>query len=255
MGRHASDPVLHQLANELKDIEFDHDDGLRLQAEELLQNNDLNHIYLMKDAKTFAVRLFIGGRQRVIGLTEDLTAACRFADMARMRFWIYRTRDAREPVESDLHFGVQQAKEDLANHLQAQHLLDKIELHLKETEVIDPFIKPNDAKERAKARDERRTVRDELNARFGALEDRLDAICDYMRETQSYIRTVGASLESFKRSRFTPAHVDIEDAEVVMSSPEQSNMSTQEAQQITVTPIGVNASVEDLFVEPSQPIQ
>ena len=231
MARPASDTELHQLANELKGITFDDPhDGLLSEAEDLLRTNDLRNVILMKDGKTLAVRMYVGGKQRTIGLTQDLLAACRFADMARMRFWFYRTRDTREPVRSDLHFDLDVVRADIRDHLDAMHLLDKIEARLKEMGAIS--IEVNSPKEAKQLKEERKTVRDDFNNRFDELIRRQDRLHDMIVECFKHLND--RLTELFKRDRIISPCVDVVDAEVVESVVEQNSSSMKEVRNFEV---------------------
>lgn len=82
--------------------------------------------------RDYAVVIFVAQKERIIGKTRSLTAACRFSDMAKMRFFKYRQRHAVEPTDDDLNFSVAQAKSDLQFETAAIALLDDIEAHFRE---------------------------------------------------------------------------------------------------------------------------
>jgi hypothetical protein len=142
-------------------------------------------VYTMPNFKTWAVRIYIGSETRLIGYTEDLTTACRFADMAQMRFWKYRIRGACEPVQANLNFTVEQAKSDCQREEGAIWLLDKIEKHFKDKGVIaDPAVVEAERAANRKSRDLRRTVRHdymllhlEVMAALKVISDKLTALC------------------------------------------------------------------------------
>lgn len=148
------------------DIKFSEDADLDSAAQSFLVE-DLRRIKLSTNLKTYHVRYFIGGKYRIIGYTDNLTAACRYADMAEWRFWKYRTRDAHPPADSDLHFGVDQAKEDWANETEAAVLLTSIEHYLRDSGAI-PDYKVVEAERDGlqKRKEARRTVRHDLYSLF-----------------------------------------------------------------------------------------
>jgi hypothetical protein len=148
-------------------------------------------VYTMPNFKTWAVRIYIGSETRLIGYTDDLTTACRFADMAQMRFWKYRIRGACEPVEADLNFSVEQARNDCANEEKAAALLDNIEQYLKDINAISAVDKVPIRSDR----DMRRTVRHDMLSLFvetqnmiKALHVKMDALCTRLNAVE--LRTV-----------------------------------------------------------------
>lgn len=204
MGRKAKDPKLNQLAKELQEHQFVEVEGLEDAARERMLATELRCVVQMPNFKTWAVRMYIGGLSRCIGYTDDLTAACRFADMAACRFWKYRVRGACPPVDSDLNFGVAHAKTDCANELQIMHLLDRIENYLRSLGCIDT---DNDPVANRRARDERRTVRHDMIALFDdvmiALRDikkALDVLVDQHQSCKQISQGEGG-VELFKRDR------------------------------------------------------
>jgi hypothetical protein len=165
MGRNAKDPELTKLARKLMAVEMQ-DEGCVLEGESTEILNDsrsLRYVQLMPNMKTWAVRLYVGGLNRIIGFSNRLSTALRYADMAAMTFWPYRIRGACEPVDADLNFSVEQAKEDLANETDAVKLLDEIVNYLKDAGAIPDIKKLNEQRKLdRKEREKRKTVRYEF---------------------------------------------------------------------------------------------
>lgn len=205
MGRKAKDPALNQLARELREIVFTADADVDSAATSL-HIDELRRVRLASNFKTYQVRYFIGGKYRIIGYTENFTAACRFADMAEWRFWIYRVRDAHPPVDSDLHFGVEQAKEDCANETAANALLSRIEVHLRESGTI-PDYKTIEAQKDAKQKQKevRRTVRGDLYALFTELMGALQEISERLKRIERIVLTEAVA-ETFKQTVEPPVN-------------------------------------------------
>jgi len=83
------------------------------------------------------VRVSLNGIQYVVGRTSSPETAMRFADMAQMYFWPYRTRRARPPVNNQLNFSVEQAKTDLKEE-DIRKVLFQVEELLATRKVLDP---------------------------------------------------------------------------------------------------------------------
>lgn len=128
-SRYVADPTLAGLAICLKGVNFDTTlEDHREFVQAIIQDRARN-VSCCPDGKTYRVRMYIGGKQRTIGLTEVPANAARFADMARIFFWPYRLRDCREPSLADMNFSVEQANEDLATNERAVELLTSIRDH------------------------------------------------------------------------------------------------------------------------------
>lgn len=182
MSRYAKDPGLTQLANQLKELTFTAAPDLESDTSEKLEHlargqgeYPFRLVYSMPNFRTWAVRLFLGGSVRTIGYTDNLCAACRFADMAALRFWKYKIRGACEPLDANLNFGVAQAKHDSLHEAPAFLLLDKIENYL-QPQLGDPKQVESERKEAKRARDSRRTVRSDFHELIGQLSDKIDRL-------------------------------------------------------------------------------
>jgi hypothetical protein len=239
-GRYPKDPILNTLAHELADIKMEQADDLTSISQERFRDlakggeYPFRLVYTMPNFKTWAVRIYIGSETRLIGYTEDLTTACRFADMAQMRFWKYRIRGACEPVQANLNFTVEQAKSDCQREEGAIWLLDKIEKHFKDKRVIaDPVAVEAERVTNRKNRDARRTVRNdylllhiEVMSALKVIGDKLTALCTRLNATDLNTPRVDKV-------------VDI-----------TSNAGVEEN---NLTPIGVSRAlhVEELFTQPN----
>lgn len=228
-GRLPKDPILNMLANELRDIKMEQADDLvsmtKERFRELAKGGEypFRLVYTMPNFKTWSVRLYLGGGTHYIGYTEDLTTACRFADMAQMRFWKYRIRGACEPVQANLNFTVEQAKSDCQREEGAIWLLDKIEKHFKDNGTIaDPATVEAERVANRKSRDLRRTVRHdqmllhiEIMAALKVISDRLTALCTRLNavelRTPSVDKVVDvASNAGVEENNLTPIGVNDE---------------------------------------------
>lgn len=183
MSRYAKDPELNTLANELKSLPFTAAPDLESDARERYEilareqgDYPFRLVYQMPNVRTWVVRLYLGGAIRTIGYTDNLTNACRFADMAALRFWKYRIRGACEPLDANLNFGVLQAKYDSLHETDALLLLDKIETYLRTNYLGDPKQIAKDREAGKYARDSRRTVRHDFHELIGQLSDKLDQL-------------------------------------------------------------------------------
>lgn len=251
MGRHAKDPSLYALANKLKQLDtFTQYPALKDEAESLWQTGELRNVYLMKDAKTFAIKLWLGNACRIIGYSLKLVDACRFADMARWHFAKYRVRDRREPTDSDLNFPVAQVKNDLENEPKAIALLQEITSYLIGIDALNaatPSL-PISRRER------RHTVRDEFNTRFVEVESQFDALAQMIQTVIAGQSRIEAELALFKRDRIPAARIDIEAAKPVTSEsakdmkeplkPVIDRAEFERVHGLPLTPIGVNPAPE-----------
>jgi len=146
IARSAADPELNLLARGLRDLVWlttlDQDE--LNEAQEMGANVDARrrHVYPLPDYKSWAVRTYLGGANRTIGVykpyprASEIWPALRFADMAAMYFWQHKVRGAHEPSDMELNFSVDRAKTDLEMEDHAVALLRRIEAHLVEIGAI-----------------------------------------------------------------------------------------------------------------------
>jgi len=166
MSRAVKDIELSKLAKSLRLISFSDEDGRIAALFSEIERHDSKRIrnsYPLPGGKTWSVKIYFAGGYRYLGYTDSGVNAARFADMATLRFWKYRTRGAPEPEDRDFTFSKQQAERDSVNETDAAVLLDEIERHFKSAGVIVTFAE-DDAERRAakRARDVRRTVRGDV---------------------------------------------------------------------------------------------
>lgn len=118
------------------------------------------------DGRSFRVRLYLGGKQRILGILANGAKAARYADMARLHFWGYRLRGVRLPHDTDFNYGLDATKAALATEdgAQAVEHLDRIKGHLSACgELKERTLRSQQEGAEAKEeRDMRRTVRGEL---------------------------------------------------------------------------------------------
>src|ERR1035437_4293816 len=137
--RTAADPVMNLIASRLKVatwqfdlttdeenvcLEFEHDPALPKRL-----------ITLMRDYKTWVIRVGIAGANRAVGYYSNaksghLSPAFRYADMVNMYFWKYKLRDAYEPADGDLNISAERAKNDLIHETEVVQIIKDIEAHL-----------------------------------------------------------------------------------------------------------------------------
>lgn len=158
---YSCDPALTAMANSLPAIDFGIEPDERAS---FFQLESWRNVSFFRDKKTYRVRLYIGGKARIIGITLDGPSAARFADAARFFFWQYRLRDCRPPCETDMNFSLAQAEQDIAHTYGVHTLLVSIRDHLAqlgELKIRDT-AHCEDVAERKVAREQRRTARGEL---------------------------------------------------------------------------------------------
>ena len=94
------------------------------------------HVAIMPKTLTHIVRFYLGGTVRVFGYLEDRTAAIRYADMAFLFFWKYRSRGGEEPDPSHFNFCMERARTDLENESEFRSALETIEQVLVQNEIL-----------------------------------------------------------------------------------------------------------------------
>lgn len=92
----------------------------------------------------YAVRLGLGGRQWELGKHRERACAVRFADMAIVYFWNYRTTRKLPPSDVDVNLTVELAKNDLQIYSQCKVLLDDFAARLIEKGVIKKLVAPGE---------------------------------------------------------------------------------------------------------------
>lgn len=164
-SRYASaDTDLTTLANQLDLLAFELSEGDVLKFQELSETHTLQNVALYLGGRTFRVRLCVGGRQHVIGITRNGPNAARYADMARLFFWPYRLRDKRLPEDWEFNYGLQATQHELDCNENAVRVLEKIRDHLisiSRLTVMNPEVGAESAGKEY-SRQARRTMRGEL---------------------------------------------------------------------------------------------
>lgn len=160
----SSDEDLTALSNQLEYLTFELTEADHVQFSELQQLCSLKNVSVYLGGRTFRVRLCIGGKQHVIGITRKGANAARFADMARLFFWPYRMRDKRLPEDSEFNFGIADTQHALETNHEAVRLLEKLRDHLIKVAKLATTNTASETEraQRAYVRDTRRTVRGEL---------------------------------------------------------------------------------------------
>jgi hypothetical protein len=194
--RHAADPVLADIANQLQKVIFTHEDHHQERYRELLeakQGEGFRNVISRFYGKSWGVRLYLAGKQRVIGYTSRHCDALRFADMALMKFWVYRTRNACEPVEADLNYGLDSVKADQETYPNALELLDLIETHLISTGVFPSAITTEQERLNAvKIKQRKRTL-------CGTLDDVRDGIAFELDKVQLQVSTLTTEIRKLQQ--------------------------------------------------------
>lgn len=160
----SSDEDLTALSNQLEYLTFELTEADHVQFSELQQLGSLKNVSLYLGGRTFRVRLCIGGKQHVIGITRKGANAARFADMARLFFWPYRLRDKRLPEDSEFNYGLEDTKHALEHNHEAVLVLERIRDHLIRVAKLATTNTAGETERalRASVRETRRTVRGEL---------------------------------------------------------------------------------------------
>jgi hypothetical protein len=134
--RNAVDPVLNLIARRLLDAKWqtELDEGEKNECHSLNTSPTAPRRLIAPalDYKTWLVRIYLGGAQRIVGMVRgpDLTPAYRYADMLKMFFWKYRQRGAHEPGAVELNLSPERAKQDLEHEPEVGAILRDIEAHL-----------------------------------------------------------------------------------------------------------------------------
>lgn len=190
--RHASDPALNLLARRLLDLVWmtplDVDEiGA---AAKMGQDPEARRRWVnpMPDFKSWAVRMYIGGAQRTVGVIKpanhDISTALRFADMVAMYFWPHKVRGAHEPDDRELNFSVDRAKTDLELELNALQLIKDIEAHLISIGAI------LSSEEMEHLRKVSRDMRKRRQILSGAMMDSVDAVLAVVRRLEESQRRI-----------------------------------------------------------------
>jgi hypothetical protein len=136
-----NDPKLNAMANRLDALtqwDAGHNDQVYLDKRKA--STLRNAYYATQNCKWF-VKLSLGGKQYILGITENGYSAARFADVCLVRFWPYRKR-TRAILDSDVNFSLSQANSDMVEGSQCRQLIDAIENHLLAIGVISPVAEP-----------------------------------------------------------------------------------------------------------------
>jgi len=171
---YAADAQLNELAHTLDTIHFpvdqEHTERYQLLLRAGLGDNFRNTT--PRGGKAWGARFFLGGQNRIVGISTNHLKVCRFADMAAVRFWVYKVRSAAPPTEVDLNFGTKSVEWDTTNVSDAVILLDLIENYLVKSGAFPALIKTEAQRQAAIAasKAKRRTVCNEMeNFRDGVV--------------------------------------------------------------------------------------
>lgn len=169
-----NDPGLARIASGLQYLVFDIDATER----EDFRKRAMFNLSLFPNSRTWRVRTFLLGRIRVIGTTGDGPSAARFADASRIFFWPYRVRNAHPPTEAEMNVSLEQAESDLEHVAGLREIFQSVVQHL-QLDLPTPG-KPK--------REDRRTVRSDVNLRFAELEKQLLALATLNEKVLEQLR-------------------------------------------------------------------
>lgn len=194
MPKYTKDPGLNLLANELKNLSWVDplDDSEMNVVHTLITDRDARRrrVVPLPTFVHWAVRLYLGGEQRTLGIVhnKDVAAAFRFADMAQRFFWKYRVRGCAPPSEGDLNFSTARLDHDMVHECEALNLLRQMEEHLlrvgalKDTETR--------ALEARKRKSERKNLTTTIRINQMEINERLDGLYKVTAE-QNHRITMG----------------------------------------------------------------
>lgn len=162
---YSNDPILTELANGVRYLPMEISQEEQHTFHQKMREGELKNVSFFADFRTYRVRIYLGGKQRTIGITDNGYKAARFADMARLFFWPYRLRDARPPGEGDMNFTLADTQHELDHNEVATRLLERIKDHLEsfgDLKIVSRLEEDQRA-ERKRFRESRRTVRSEMS--------------------------------------------------------------------------------------------
>ncbi len=198
----SADPYLAELAKQLSGITFPVTD-YHTEVLDVLKRGEpgegMRNVIVMFYGRVWGVRMFLGGKQRVIGQTTSLMDALRFADMARMKFWVYRIRHACEPMHSDLNFGTDSVRRDIEEMEPANELLNALEAHFVQTEVFPSAIHTEAQRKEALAlRNKRRTLCGEVDTLRDGIASEFESQTKAIEKNTSELERVVGTLNQMR---------------------------------------------------------
>ncbi len=136
----ANDPTLTALANRLNGVRswpLEGDASYRIRV---LSGRPFHNSYFSAAYRKSLVKLGLGGRQLILGITSNPYVSARYADMCIVHFWKYRRNVGpnRQPLDCDLNFSVLRARADLAECAEVSNIIHAIEAHLLASGSIAP---------------------------------------------------------------------------------------------------------------------
>jgi hypothetical protein len=214
--KYTADPKLNAIARRLLTAKWEHPlsegelEVCRMKAE----NPDAprHMVSIMSDYKTWAIRSYIAGAQRIFGFvrsphnyTTGVPAeALRYADMVRMYFWPYKRRNAVEPTDLMLNISAERAKSDLQWEGEVAQIIKDTEQYLKDTGAILP---PDEMERQLQAqikkqrsRPTAQSVMTDLGGVFQLRCDKMEAMIKEQGETLARLNTFLESLLTVART-------------------------------------------------------
>jgi len=196
MTKYAKDPGLNELAAKLKTLTWIHpipaDEADTLYRDATAPTSSegayRSHVSPMPNYVDWAVRMYLGGEQRTLGLakTKELPYALRFADMAQMYFWKYRVRGAAPPTEQQLNRSLADVESDMVNEPHALALLGEIEGYLLRRGVL----KTADQRDADKKKRKSRSIRSMVAIQHAATADWFDGLRGKLDELAKQLEAV-----------------------------------------------------------------
>jgi hypothetical protein len=198
-GRRSADPAMSFLAKRLRTLTWLHplaESEKALHIERRKVNRTLR-VSLLPDFKTWIVRFYIGGAQRVFGLTPDSESACRFADLVRTVLWKYRTRGIGDPPENDLNFSPLRVTVDLRRETHATELLTEMEEHLLSIKAI---LTPEEQQQKLTERKEAGRCNRTLGGAFEVMSQRWNQQLDSISTQLSALSVLPAKIDQLQKT-------------------------------------------------------
>lgn len=228
----ARTPELIGLARRVSEIQFIHPlnefEAAFCREIETCLTSKRRNVVLMPDAKTWAIRLCVGGTNHTLGLAQtNLENLIRFADMAIAYFWQYRTRcKYLEAEDNNLNISKERAQADLKNEPHAMERLKAIEAILRQEGYIRPEAEIAALKARGRKEPDRRTVGHSVLRLGEGLSKEIAAARQVTEDSQFVILKELRDLETRLTAQITELKDHIAKLTLVMTSV-ASNLSKE----------------------------
>lgn len=193
-----ADPRLTELAHQIEYLHFELNEEEVEHFHYLFANNELKNLTLFRNRRTFRVRLYLGGKQHILGISNNGPQAAAFADLVRLFFWPYRIRDARPPTDEDLNFGLAFAQNNLENYSEAVLLIEKLRDYLEAFGYLPEVSSANwrDRSIRKREREARRTVRGQFELAMADWTAEMHEIAKSIKNIETRLDKIQGIVES-----------------------------------------------------------